>query len=164
VRLYPPPAKTFSQPLNASPTKQVRIGPNYDRFKKKAPSAAPLFDIIGVDCFCTKNRLDHATQRFQLPDTSDIDTHHPHVPPIFVVQIQIPAEPPPSLFSNVEDGPGWSILMYYRISPDTCRQLKNVATASPAVQLFAQWCEKAPHDAAWRGRFKVRPPSPPRSH
>ena len=27
--------------------------------------------------------------------------------------------------------------------------------ASPAVQLFANWCEKAPNDAAWRGRFKV---------
>lgn len=38
---------------------------------------------------------------------------------------------------------------------DACNQLKDLATASPAVRLFAEWCEKAPVDAAWRGRFKV---------
>lgn len=29
----------------------VRIGPNYSRFKKKAPSAAPIFDVFAVDVF-----------------------------------------------------------------------------------------------------------------
>jgi hypothetical protein len=43
---------------------------------------------------------------------------------------------------------------YLRIQ-DTCRQLKNLSSASPAVQLFANWCDKAPSDANWRGRFKV---------
>jgi len=33
--------------------------------------------------------------------------------------------------------------------------LEDLSTASAAVKLFAQWCEKAPVDAAWRGRFKV---------
>jgi hypothetical protein len=33
-----------------------------------------------------------------------------------VVQIQIPSEPPPSLFTTVEDGPGWAILIYFRIT------------------------------------------------
>jgi hypothetical protein len=78
-----------------------------------------------------------------------------HVPPIFVIQIQIPSDPPASFFVNVEDGPGWAILMYYRISEAACIEMKNMSTASPAVQLFAEWCEKAPVDAAWRGRFKV---------
>jgi hypothetical protein len=38
---------------------------------------------------------------------------------------------------------------------DACNQLKNLSTASPAVKLFAQWCERAPVDPLWRGRFKV---------
>lgn len=38
---------------------------------------------------------------------------------------------------------------------DACNQLKDIANASPAVKLFAEWCEKAPTDPAWRGRFKV---------
>ena len=45
-----------------------------------------------------------------------VDTHHPFVPPVFVVQIQIPSEPPPSLFTTVEDGPGWAILMFFKIT------------------------------------------------
>lgn len=38
---------------------------------------------------------------------------------------------------------------------DAVNQLKNIATASPAVKLFAEWCEKCTEDPAWRGRFKV---------
>ena len=30
---------------------QVRIGPEYSRFKKKAPSASPLFEAFAVDVF-----------------------------------------------------------------------------------------------------------------
>lgn len=45
--------------------------------------------------------------------------------------------------------------MYYRITEDSCQQLKDLSKASPAIRLFAEWCEKAPNDPAWRGRFKV---------
>ena len=41
------------------------------------------------------------------------------VPPIFVIQIQIPSEPPTSLFTTVQDGPGWAIVMYYRVTEVT---------------------------------------------
>lgn len=109
-----------------------------------------------------RQRVDHAAERFQLPDTSHINTHHAHVPPIFVVQLQIPSEPPKSMFSSSDNGPGWALVMYYRITEDTCRQLKDLSTASPAVKLWAEWCEKAQHDAAMRARFKVRPPRPRR--
>jgi hypothetical protein len=114
-----------------------------------------LYEVIAVDVFRTKSRIDHVARKFALPDTSHIQTNHRFVPPLFVIQLQIPSEPPPSFFSTVEDGPGWSVVMYYRITEDTCQQLRNLATASPAVKLFAQWCEKAPNDANWRGRFKV---------
>lgn len=135
---------------------KVRIGPDYNRFKKKAASGAPLFEPFAIDVFCTKQRCDHATQRFALPeDLVNVDTFNEHVPPIFVVQIQIPSEPPPSMFTTVEDGPGWSILLYFKITEETRNQLKNLSTASPAVKLFADYCKKAPNDPAVRGRFKV---------
>ena len=55
-------------------------------------------------------------QRMQGIDTSDIHTHHPSIPPIFVVQVQLPSEPPTSMFSSAEDGPGWAIVMYFKIT------------------------------------------------
>ena len=64
----------------------------------------------------TKLRVDHAATRFQLPDTSSINTYNKWVPPIFVIQIQIPSDPPASMFSTQQDGPGWAIVMYYRIT------------------------------------------------
>jgi len=135
---------------------KVRIGPDYNKYKKKAPSGAPLFEPFAIDVFCTKQRCDHATQRFALPEELvNVDTFNEHVPPIFVVQIQIPSEPPPSMFTTVEDGPGWSILLYFKITEDTRNQLKNLSTASPAVKLFADYCKKAPNDPTFRGRFKV---------
>ena len=107
-------------------------------------------------CLCSaKNRKDHIAQRMALIDTSDIHTNNPHVPPIFIVQMQIPSDPPPSLFSTVEDGPGWAIVMYFRITEDSCHQLLDMDTASPALKLFANYCEKAEKDATWRARFKV---------
>jgi hypothetical protein len=36
----------------------------------------------------TKKRIDNATQRFTLPDTSHIHTNSAHVPPIFVIQVR----------------------------------------------------------------------------
>ena len=63
----------------------------------------------------TKTRLDHAAREIKLPDTTNIDTHNKFVPPLLVVQIQIPSDPPP-MFGSVEDGPGWAILMYFKIT------------------------------------------------
>ena len=45
----------------------------------------------------------------------DVQTNHPSVPPVLVVQIQIPTDSPP-LLGTVEDGPGWAIVMYFKIS------------------------------------------------
>lgn len=105
--------------------------------------------------FSARQRVDHAAERFQIPDANGIDTHNPFVPPIFVIQLQIPSEPPKSMFSSSDNGPGWALVMYFRITEDTCNQLKDLSTATPAVRLWAEWCEKAPHDAAMRVRFKV---------
>lgn len=92
----------------------------------------------------------------QIPSQyTSIETFHPHVPPVFVVQVQIPSDPPSSLFSTAEDGPGWAIVMYFAITEDSVRQLKNLSTASPGIQLFAEHCEKAISTPAWSSRFKV---------
>jgi hypothetical protein len=132
----------------------VRIGPNYSWNKKKAPSPPALYEPFAVDIFSTSARIDHATERFSLPENlANVDTGHKGVPPIFVVQIQIPLEEP-SLFTKVTDGPGWSIMMYFKISDQTLKELKDINTASPAVRLWAKWCSEAMNVDDLRKRFK----------
>lgn len=96
---------------------QLRIGPNYSKSHKKAPSAPALFEPFAMDIFRTPKRVDHAARYFELPnDLTSIDTNHPHVPPVFIIQVQIPSEPPTSLFSSASDGPGWILMMFFKIT------------------------------------------------
>lgn len=126
----------------------------YNKSKQKAPSSSPLYDVFAVDAFSLNKRIDNISSHFELPDTSDLSIQNPLVPPIFIVQIQMPSKPPPML-STVEDGPGWALVLYFKMTKDTCRQLQDMSTASSGVKLFAKWCEKAPSDPAWKARFKV---------
>ena len=75
----------------------VRIGPNYERNKKKAPSASPLYEIFAVDVFATEKRVDHVMEKMYIPELDSMlfSETHPHVPGVFVVQVQIPSEKPP---------------------------------------------------------------------
>jgi Protein ENHANCED DISEASE RESISTANCE 2, C-terminal len=137
---------------------KVRVGPNYNRNKQKAPSAQPLFEVFAQDVFCTSKRIDHVTQKIELPDTSDLNLPaNCKVPPIFVVQLQLPSDPPEvKLFGPpIEDGAGWAIVLYFKMTQDTCNQLANLETASPAVKLFSNWCENCDTDPACRARFKI---------
>jgi hypothetical protein len=88
--------------------------------------------------------MDHVAQRVQLPDVSHINTNHLHVPPIIVIQTQFPSEAPPSFWS--EDGACNTLAIYLQITEQTRQELADVSTASPAVRLFAQWCERSRTD------------------
>ena len=128
--------------------------PKYKKLKKKEPSPPALYEPFAVDIFCSHQRIDHAAEKFALPEElTSIDTGHPDVPPIMVVQIQIPLEEP-SLLYPVTDGPGWSIMMYLSITEQTLKELKDINTASPAVKLWARWCGQAMEVDDLRKRFK----------
>ena len=64
----------------------------------------------------TKTRIDHATKRFTLPDTSHINTHNAHVPPIFVIQVRTHSLPELWLLEN-EIFSDLQIFFYFSISP-----------------------------------------------
>ena len=54
-------------------------------------------------------------QHISLANIEKIDTHNEYVPPVLIVQIQMPSDSPP-LFETIEDGPGWAIVMYFKIT------------------------------------------------
>jgi hypothetical protein len=103
--------------------------------------------------------MDHAARKFDIQkEYADIDTHHEMVPPVFVVQLQIPSDAP-AWFNSETDGPGWAVLFFFRITDNTVKELKALKDGrddevSPQVRLWAKWCSECENDKAWRSRFK----------
>ncbi len=149
----PIPASEFS----------LRVGPNYNKTGTKAPSGPSLYELVGIDCIQSSLRIDDIGSKVQFPeDWKNAVSNHPHVPPVFIVNAQIPSNFDTSLFSftEVTDGEGWSLVHYFRIRPEVARELLNVETASPAVKLLAGYCKNAPSEqnnsrSTWFGRFKL---------
>ena len=79
-----PPAPPYSHQIQCSESPSICLS-----FLLSSRHSQYLFVFISSFhwILSTKNRIDHATKRFTLPDTSHINTHNAHVPPIFVIQV-----------------------------------------------------------------------------
>jgi len=73
----------------------------------------------------------------QLPAVT-VDNHGTNVPKLFVVNCQLPSEPP-ALISSADDGPGYNVIFYFALSPETSAALADLNTASPAVRLLNEY-------------------------
>ena len=47
---------------------------------------------------------------------TNIDTNNPNVPPLLVVNAQIPSDFSATIFYSNDDGEGWSLVIYFRIT------------------------------------------------
>ena len=139
----------------------TRIGPAYARNKQKAPSPDALMELCGVDLVRTPSRIDNLGARVTFPDDFfSVPSPLPGVPSLFIVNCQVPQEFPTSIFTDITDGPGWSIAYYFRLTSTTRDFLSDLANAPAAVKLFAAYCMEAPeldHDpkSKWKGKFKA---------
>ena len=102
---------------------ELRIGPDYNRFKNKAPSAPPMYELLGMDMFSSPAKIDDIASKISLPEhwTSGefAMTNSEIIPPLFIVNVQIPRDLSTnlmSIFDNITDGPGFSIVYYYRLT------------------------------------------------
>jgi hypothetical protein len=143
-------------------TFSLRIGPNYSRTGAKAPSGQSLFELVGIDCVQCSARIDNIGSKVSFPNEwTDVVTNNEFVEPIFIVNAQIPSNFTTSLFETISDGPGWSLVHYFRIRPEVAASYaNNMETASNAAKLFADYCKEAPAKltdsySPWYGRFKI---------
>lgn len=140
----------------------LRVGPKYSSNKKKAPSSPSLMNLVAVDIVNASSKIDGFGHKVHIPDElKECERKLPKgIPIMFIVNCQVPSEFRTALFTEITDGPGWSIVFYYRLSDETIEHLQNLETAPPPVKLFAEFCMKAPEldsdpYSPWRGRFKV---------
>ncbi|KAI5665591.1 hypothetical protein M9H77_15444 [Catharanthus roseus] len=94
-------------------------GQNYFRDKKKdnAPNCA-AFDPFGVDVFISPRKIDHIARFVELPAVESSG----EIPPILVVNLQIPLYPP-AFFQSDYDGEGMSFVFYFKISDNYSKEL-----------------------------------------
>lgn len=139
----------------------LRAGPNYASSGKKEPSRKALFELVGVDCVETSAKIDNIGSQMEIPEEwLDIESTRKGVPQLFIVNVQLPSEFPTTIFKEITDGPGYSLVLYYKITEETAEAMADMKTASGATKLFADYCSKAPEladDASnpFRGRFKI---------
>jgi len=126
---------------------------NYSKTKKKTPSGKALYNLVAADFFEVDARVNHIAADFQMPKAS-VEFSHSHIPQFIVVNVQLPSTAP-SMMSSETDGPGYQVVHYFEIAPETVEELKHPDTASEGTRLLEEYCMKAEHDDKFRGRFKV---------
>lgn len=148
---------------------KLRVGPNYKKTGTKAPSGPSLYDLMAMDIYYSTERIENVGSQVELlEEWTSMETNHPDVPPVFVVNGQVPevslGSSVGSFFVDKSDGPGWNYILYFRLSQAVAEQLKDPESASPAVKLLLRYCQNAHKDDAyadssseWYGRFKVVP-------
>lgn len=96
-------------------------GVNYAKDKKKefAPSHSAYYPF-GVDVFLSHRKVDHIARFVELP----VATHSGTLPPILVVNVQIPLYPA-AIFQGETDGEGMSIVLYFKLSEAYAEELTS---------------------------------------
>ena len=80
----------------------LRVGPNYKRTGTKAPSGTSLYELVGLDIIQSPKRIDDIASKVILPnDWTTIESNHPNIPPVFVVNAQLPSSFDTSLFKEI---------------------------------------------------------------
>ncbi|CAM9347104.1 unnamed protein product [Pylaiella littoralis] len=130
-------------------------GKGYMQDRIKVPPAESLYDMVGLDMFSTEARVGNMASEVVLdPIAKDLpEVSIPGVPPLLVINVQLPSAPP-ALMTSAEDGPGYQCVLYFRMKDSTARAIENLDTASEGVRLWVTYCERVGVDDDFHGRFK----------
>ncbi|KAL7573802.1 hypothetical protein ACA910_007830 [Epithemia clementina (nom. ined.)] len=149
---------------------------HYLKTRQKQPSIGELYECLRVDMIKTPHRLAKISSRVELPELDEDHYRTPKTwdaPDTFVVTLSIPLEKK----GDTENKPCITLSFYFGMKAKTRDILARItgenATNEPkspskrvaeddlemvnAVRLFNTWCQKAPNDPAFQGRFKLIP-------
>ncbi len=138
-------------PANAS-SFQVRIGPDYNKNKAKAPSGPSLYELVAVDTFALDSKMPHIREAITLPTPTVGAGSTNGVPHLMIINMMAPWYEP-SMFGGDLDGKGHSMVFYGQMTESTKRQLENKEPITPAVELLRRFC----NDETEKDRLKMIP-------
>ncbi|KAF3322047.1 hypothetical protein FCM35_KLT13188 [Carex littledalei] len=121
VQLCPMEKKMLDSWSHVDPSIFRVRGANYMRDKKKdfAPNYAAFYPF-GVDVYLSPQKVNHISRFVELPEMGPSSKF----PPLLVVNVQVPLYPA-SLFQNENDGEGFNIVMYFKLSQSYSKELPS---------------------------------------
>lgn len=140
-------------------TFKLRVGPNYKKNGKKAPSASQMYRMVGIDIFRSEKGVSPIAPLFDLSTLGSAATKeftHPSVPRIFIINAVLP-DFSPSMLGKKDGGPWLHIVIFFEITPESAEMIHHMDSpeqCDPAHRLFAQWCKEAEEDVKMRSRLK----------
>jgi hypothetical protein len=102
-------------------TFQIR-SQDYKKSKRKEPSKGALFEFLGADLLRTDGKVDLVSQRVELPEEYANDK-------VFIINAQLPSYGPSVWGESSYDGPGFSLILCWKIPPEIC----EVRSLSPGL-------------------------------
>jgi hypothetical protein len=145
--------------------------------KRKIPSPGELYECVAVDCFVSNARVPEIATRmkFEQQFETNVTGRTWKSPDIFVVSLAIPTEAP-KLGYSTDDGPGATIVGYFKMKEETRTILRRITAAgydsstdtaeaeidvqkrlTNGVRLWEKYCQEAPTDPSFQARFKLIP-------
>jgi hypothetical protein len=126
----------------AGDTWNVRVGPNYAKNKKKAPSKPNLCRTLGVDLYASDNKIPNFARHVNLPRlpfNAECERLGLPQPPVFVVNTLIPGYEPsnPLWGSSKSDGRGYELVFYFALK-EVCADCVSRSTQSQ--DLLSETC------------------------
>lgn len=120
----------------------LRIGPDYKKNGKKAPSAAHVYSPLTIDCFKRSAQKQHVASAVELPQPPGVDTPNTTgLPRRIVVNAIIPADGPP-LLGGSNDGSCYQVVVVFGATVETLAAWQS--EASPSYKMFDRFVKQAP--------------------
>eukprot|EP00040_Diaphanoeca_grandis_P018766 m.98755 g.98755 ORF g.98755 m.98755 type:complete len:315 (-) comp27093_c0_seq1:52-996(-) len=131
----------------------LRIGPNYKKHGKKAPSADPFYDMVSMDYMKCSTVYPEMGPLIDIPEPKFKSTRE-GVPSTLILQLIFP-NCSPKAFGAPDAGPCISALFTFQLKEATVKMMENWDTAPKALKLLEEFTNRAPNDPKFKGRFKM---------
>eukprot|EP00456_Euglypha_rotunda_P048017 TRINITY_DN3846_c0_g1_i3.p1 TRINITY_DN3846_c0_g1~~TRINITY_DN3846_c0_g1_i3.p1 ORF type:complete len:309 (+),score=45.83 TRINITY_DN3846_c0_g1_i3:77-928(+) len=162
-------AKHVERPTSLKPTQltatdykvfKVR-SQSYSRLRQKGASEPPFYDFVTCDVFATPSKFLRIANKVKLPWPKDTEpkARSDGIPELFMINFMIPGyEPPNPIWGKaIDDGKGYSVVLYFRLSEYCSQLLNDESKAPPAIKLFQKFIQSAKSGDELKGRLKAIP-------
>jgi len=131
----------------------LRVGPNYKKHGKKAPSNSSLYEAITMDYFSTDTVYRELGHIVDFPEPKHKSTR-PGIPTTLLFNMAVPTIKP-AMMNPPTEGPCVHVVWCFQLKAETVEWMQDWENAPPQLKLLEDFMAKAPNDIKFRSRWKM---------